>query len=353
MKLSSKEIKKRIKAIHADKVVLLSNYISMNHKHEFRCNNGHTWHTRIANVIHLKSGCKECYHTITKPKQRTKTHKQYVSEVNKKHNGDIKVVGTYIKAKLKIKHQCLSCNTSFMSRPSDVLTTEFGCENCSYIVRSDERRLGSKVIKQRTHKRHGNKYKWLEDPEYANEKYLIRCNTCKHEWRTLPHTIYHKQKGKGCPVCFLYTHDFAQRGRKEFILAGNKVFIQGFEDRAIRYLTKEKGIPEKQIKVGKDIPRLKVDFNGRVIIHSPDIWIPKQNRLVEVKSIWTFGLTRGRLEWFKLSKAKRKAAIEQGFKYNLLLMESNGNRLVLPENWHTMKRKEVKQYLEREYNYEF
>lgn len=352
MGLSSEEIKKRIKAIHGNKVVLISNYTKMRDSHEFRCDNGHTWHTSTANVIHQKSGCSKCYHTITKPKQRTKTHKQYVSEVKERHAGYIKVVGIYKNAKLKIRHKCLRCNTSFMSRPSDVLTTEFGCETCSYIVRGDERRLGSRVIKQKTHKRHGNKYKWLEDPVCANEKYLIRCNTCKHEWRTLPCTIYNKQKGKGCPVCFLYTHDFAQKGRKEFILAGNKVYIQGFEDRAIRYLINEKGIPENQIKVGKDIPRLKVNFNGKVVVHSPDIWIPKQNRLIEVKSIWTFGLTHGRLKWFKLSKAKRKAAIEQGFKYNLLLMKSDGTRLILPENWHTLKRKEVKQHLKREYNYD-
>jgi len=45
-------------------------------------------------------------------------------------------------------------------------------------------------------------------------------------------------------------------------------------------------------------------------------------------------------------RRKRKAVIEAGFSFSLLVMTSKGGRINFPLNWHTMRRQEVLRQLQ-------
>jgi hypothetical protein len=60
-----------------------------------------------------------------------KTHAQYVSQIKEKHEGRLKVVGTYQGATTKIDHKCRTCKTIFSATPGNVGNKGSGCPVCS------------------------------------------------------------------------------------------------------------------------------------------------------------------------------------------------------------------------------
>jgi hypothetical protein len=76
---------------------------------------------------------------------------------------------------------------------------------------------------------------------------------------------------------------------KDYILPSGKIIqCQGFEHYALNDLLKE-GIIEEDIVNGcKNVPEIWYnDINGKKHRHYVDIFIPSQNRCIEIKSTWT------------------------------------------------------------------
>ena len=99
--------------------------------------------------------------------------------------------------------------------------------------------------------------------------------------------------------------------------SGAVVKIQGYEDRAIDQLLAE-GYKETEIQVtGRQSIRYfwnSEDGFGddKWHVYHPDIVIPRERRIIEVKSTWTFN---GRPSFYARNKAKEKACIAAGFKF--------------------------------------
>ena len=78
---------------------------------------------------------------------------------------------------------------------------------------------------------------------------------------------------------------------KDFIMPSGKIIqIQGYEHIALNELIINEKINESDIITGAiNVPEIEYfDENNNKRSHFPDIFIPKQNKIIEVKSTWTF-----------------------------------------------------------------
>lgn len=173
----------------------------------------------------------------------------------------------------------------------------------------------------------------LYTSSFEDSKY--RCNGCGHMWFKLTTNMARKGE-KRCPGC-----SPPLKGVKSYRLGKRLVRLRGYEPFALDYLL---GLgrykPEDiQTELEGTVPRLRV---GRKE-HRPDFYIPKENRLVEVKSLGTLGWSKdwkqGKGGWTRLKKNKA-AAVANGFVYSLLVMNGKGQRIVLKPNWEELTLKQ-------------
>ena len=95
--------------------------------------------------------------------------------------------------------------------------------------------------------------------------------------------------------------------------SGKVIKYQGFEDKVILELLKS-GIKEEEIVTGPgNVPQIPYIFNGNKHTYYPDIYIPKYNRIIEVKSEYTWKKYREK------NLAKRKACVDAGFNVNIVI----------------------------------
>jgi hypothetical protein len=108
---------------------------------------------------------------------------------------------------------------------------------------------------------------------------------------------------------------------KEFVMpSGDIRKVQGYEPFALKKLLEV--YTEDQLKTStKNVPRIQYEVNGKKRYHFPDIFIPHENKLVEVKSTWTF---KNKADNVLL---KKKFAEEQGFLYEIWCFDGKGKRV--------------------------
>lgn len=135
---------------------------------------------------------------------------------------------------------------------------------------------------------------------------------------------------------------------KRYVLGGRQVQVQGYEGLALDYV-QSKGIKPKNIRVGHtdNVPSFLYAHPGknpRRAIYHPDFMVLHKGRkiIVEVKSFYTL-LSQDTV--FKVNKAKARAVLNSEFAYKLLVMDSKGNSLPLPNNWLELSRLELKKTL--------
>jgi hypothetical protein len=109
---------------------------------------------------------------------------------------------------------------------------------------------------------------------------------------------------------------------KEYILpSGNIINIQGYEYFALDELLKN--INENDIITGsKNVPTIWYnDESGKKHRHFVDIFIPSQNKCIEVKSTWTFKKQK------EIVLLKKMAAKELGYLYEIWVYDNKGNKI--------------------------
>jgi hypothetical protein len=99
--------------------------------------------------------------------------------------------------------------------------------------------------------------------------------------------------------------------------------VQGYEPFALRDLLEI--YSEEQIKSDrKDVPHVQYEMNGKKKYYFPDIFVPHEKKIIEVKSPFTLKLKPEQIQ------LKKKACEEQGFCYEIWCFDARGNRVVLP-----------------------
>ena len=103
---------------------------------------------------------------------------------------------------------------------------------------------------------------------------------------------------------------------KDYTLPSGKIIkYQGYEKFGMDFLL-QKYNEQDIITDRKIIPKIKyTDFNGTLRTYCPDMWIPKDNLIVEIKSDYTYKLHEKNILY------KQKGVISSGYKFNLFVFK--------------------------------
>lgn len=110
---------------------------------------------------------------------------------------------------------------------------------------------------------------------------------------------------------------------KEYIFpSGHKIKYQGYENLALDELIYNEKIDENEIIIGiKNVPKISyIDEKHKERYHFVDIYIPKQNRCIEIKSTWTFKKPNVIL--------KQQYSKEKGYNYQIWVYDKKGNKTI-------------------------
>lgn len=217
-----------------------------------------------------------------------------------------------------------------------------GCPACKKKATGQARTLDRSVWEQRILDKHENNVRLLG--QYLgvgnNRKYRFKCYTCFNSWKAqLPSVAI---TGTGCPHCANQKKSKAGFRVKEYERDGVVFRVQGWEYQAIAWLLdKKKNLKAADIltESSSRIPVIRYKFGRRRRNYYPDLFIPKSNHLIEVKSSYTLGLTstsRSSRKMWRQNQAKAKAALEAGYKFVMMVMNKNGSRYRLPHDWYNM-----------------
>jgi len=112
---------------------------------------------------------------------------------------------------------------------------------------------------------------------------------------------------------------------KQYVLpSGNIIKIQGYENYALDELIKQ-NIDEKDLITGsKNVPEIwYIDNTDKKRRHFVDIFIPSQNKCIEVKSTWTFKKQKD------IVLLKQLHAKYIGYLYEIWIYDNKGNKVEL------------------------
>lgn len=264
---------------------------------------------------------------------RKLTHEEYVARVRDKYGDQLIVLDRYVNASTSIRHKCTNCGDIKARHPNITVTRPGSRLYCCYqlpkteVYAAELEKLGSTL-------RPAEPYKG------RLRKSLHRCLVCNSERVMTPAHII---KGHGCFVCAKEKQRHGYFTRKSFTIRGKTYSLQGFEPQALQYMVDHGANPEYLIsEVSEGKPTIPYRYGGKTKLFIPDFFHSSKNRIVEVKSWWTLGLS-SQLDGgpFKQNATKAKAAKAAGYEFLLLLFDRAGNRLPLPRNWYEMTKRQV------------
>ena len=218
-----------------------------------------------------------------------------------------------------------------------------GCPECDG-ERGARRRIGLEEMRERVAAVDGS-YEVLAQLPNAKlrsgrggGRMLLRHSRCGHEY--VGDLRQFERSGSRCPECF-----GAKPGStKELEINGKTYHCMGYEPLAIASLLKNN--PDIELVTSRDRRMPRIDYMSKKRArYMPDIYIPKRNTIIEVKSPATMGLIpEGYYPFgydhqnsFRRTKAKARQCIRMGYRFELWLY-SNGKRLAVPKNWLDMTR---------------
>lgn len=156
-------------------------------------------------------------------------------------------------------------------------------------------------------------------------RYGVKCNFQRKEIQEKIKQININKYGVEYPMQNIDVQNKSQKNSKRFkeyvMPSGIVRKVQGYEPFALNILTKT--YTEEQIKTNrKDVPRIKYTVNEKNKYYFPDIYIPDENRIIEVKSDWTCKINT------EIINLKKEACIAQGYDYEIWCFNSKGEKLI-------------------------
>lgn len=115
-----------------------------------------------------------------------------------------------------------------------------------------------------------------------------------------------------------------QRHRWKYFMfpSGRIEKVQGSEDRALSELIKIYANENDIVVNRKEIPKIYYTFNGKKKIYYPDIFIIVDNKIIEVKSTWTYQ------KEYEKNQAKKQACIDQGYFFEFWIYSKSSYQII-------------------------
>lgn len=263
----------------------------------------------------------------------------------KDNNPTLRLVGEYKNARTPITVRCIKCSYQWVNTtPYHLASGYTGCPSCNGRIPVTRER-----VQQRLDACTNSTCKIEEDFTTWRAKVRVSCTVCNTTTTALIGSLLkRREKGMGCQHCSRKLQERAMTNRglhrfKNVVIKGKSLQLMGYEPQAINWILKNRLARLSDIVTGvSNVPRLLYTLGRRQHYHYPDMWIPSQNRLVEVKSRYTFVGTQRN---FKMAQAKCRAAQNAGYVYTLLLMNADGRRKRLPDNWWSMRYNEIQRLI--------
>jgi hypothetical protein len=246
-----------------------------------------------------------------------------------------------------IEFKCIKCNKNTSKRFEYIIKYNPTCNECSYLEKGNKARktmllrYGVENISQLENIKNKKKETTLKNygVEHNSQCQLIKdkkiVTSLKNNGVEHPQQskiIYNKTK-ETCIKKYGFEHpqqnkDIMEKSSKNcykpksFIFpSGNEIKCQGYEPFALENLIKL--YYETDIITGcKNVPTIWYnDENGKKHRHYVDIFIPSENKCIEVKSTWTIKDKKSNIF------LKQSAAKEIGYCYEIWVYDKNGNRI--------------------------
>lgn len=295
----------------------------------------------LKSTVVAGSGCPSCngrIQPVTKKRYTDETFRQALLTTQPKLELKTAFMGLGITSKFKCCiHGTFERNAGYALKK--------GCPSCIKECVRAGKQLSKDTCQSRINERHGDKIRLLG--QYVgctnNRKYRFKCYVCFNTWKAQLHAV---MGGTGCPHCANQRKAKAGFRVKEFERDGVKFRVQGWEYQAICWILEHKPTiraADILTESSSKVPVIRYKFGRRFKNYYPDIFIPRLNIIVEVKSNYTLGLTgtKRSAKMWRQNQAKAKATIAAGFRYRLLVMREDGTRIFLPTGWYNMKPAEV------------
>ncbi len=235
----------------------------------------------------------------------------------------------------KSKHRCLNCGDTFFRRPAAVLSGLTVCVACKAArIRCEYFNL-LKGLRIDCVGFHG-----------ISKPCTHVCQVCGHEWQAQPRSI--RDLGTGCSGSCAQDKRIASCYMSKTVRIGRRtVIVQGYEPSALEYL-RARGCNMRKLAFtsldGK--PRIPYVFDGRERTYTPDFYHTGKRAVIEVKSLWTlFGKSE---VVYDTNRAKAMATLQAGYRFSMLVFDSNGARIALPSNWYKKSAAALRRILERQ-----
>jgi hypothetical protein len=167
------------------------------------------------------------------------------------------------------------------------------------------------IMKEKTKKTVFSKY---------GVKHISQCGEFKEKTKKTNMKKYGVEHPSQCPE-IMEKNTKMSYYLKEYILpSGNIIKIQGYEHFALDELLSKKNIDESDIITGsKNVPEIWYnDINGKKRRHYVDIFIPSQNKCIEIKSTWTYKKN------IDIVFLKQQAAIDLNYLYEIWVYDNKG-----------------------------
>lgn len=265
-----------------------------------------------------------------------------------KSDSIVKITGKYEGANIPVAMKC-SKHGKFMKAVGEMRVKKnfLVCPDCSREAVAQERIEKSKVTYQKDlDKLFNGTIKLVGTYVCRHTKTWHKCTVCGHKALVLPHS---KLRGHGCTVCASVRRQ-SERGSTVKV-KGVEHRVEGYEGRALTYLTNALGLKSKDIlalSTGK-VPSIAYTHenkeNGKGVYthyYHPDFYVAKTKTFYEVKSTMTLGLFVP--EVYNKNRSKARGCVEQGYNHVLVLVLRDGETIAI-EKWYKKSRKSLIKYL--------
>jgi hypothetical protein len=231
----------------------------------------------------------------------------------------------YITRDTRIIGKCILCENSFNKSLNKLhKQRNFGCEICAKILKFER-------IKNTMVDKYGIEYaaklEHFRDKMKSTtlERYGVEHNSQREEIQNkIKKTNLEKYGVERCmqnPEIMEKSLKMSYYLKEYTLPSGNIIKIQGYEHFALNELFKN--INENDIITGcKNVPTIWYnDESGKKHRHFVDIFIPSQNKCIEVKSTWTFKKQK------EIVLLKKMAGKNLGYLYEIWVYDKIGNKV--------------------------
>jgi hypothetical protein len=166
-----------------------------------------------------------------------------------------------------------------------------------------------KKMKETSLKRHGKEhYTQTEEYKIKSEATNLKKYGTKHSSQNLE--IMEK------------TQKNSKRYKDYKLPSGEFCRVQGYEPWALDELLKT--FSETEVKTKRsDVPQINYKIEDKEKVYFPDIYIPKENKIIEVKSTWTYKCKEDNIQ------IKSNTCKELGYNYEIWIYDNRKNKTIL------------------------